>query len=184
VFLGPQRMHAHGRIGLRMMVPLWILSGLAILGGFVQVPTLLGGHALIRTLLVPVFGPIGDAQQSAALEVALLLVASCVPLAGIWLAWSRYRQGRYAAPPVDARSRFLRSGLRFDTFYDVVIVRPVLFVVRRNSNDFIDSVFTGIASLAQACNAGLRRTQTGRVRWYAGWLTAGSALALAIAVLS
>ena len=67
--------------------------------------------------------------------------------------------------------------------YNRLIVLPFLYIVRINRNDVVDAVYEGIALLSRLLHRQLRKTQTGRIRWYAGWLAAGSILTIAVAVL-
>jgi len=49
-----------------------------------------------------------------------------------------------------------------------------------NKADVIDSVYDGLARLATLCYRVLSMTETGRLRWYAAWIAAGSAVIVAI----
>ena len=182
VFYGEETTHPHGSTGWRIAVPLSVLSVLALIGGLMQMPPILGPVHLLSNLLQGVFGA-GPASQA---EIMPMAIASLAPIAGILLAW--YLYGRPRARPQHAldtpASRFFQSGWRLDRFYEVLITQPVFWLVRINSHDAIDSAFNGIADLARRSHAALSLTQTGGVRWYAGWLAAGSLAAITIAVLS
>ena len=180
VFLGEQRQHPHGVTGWRIGVPLGVLAVLAIIGGGLQTPALLGGIGIMPGILGRVFG---TGPHEAAVAVLPLLVASLVPLLGIALAW-RWYGGGLVARAETRFTRLLRSGWDFDLAYDRMIVRPLMWLVRVNSHDVIDSFYEGLGAWAQRAHGALSRSENGRVRWYAGWLAAGSLAALTIAVLS
>ena len=69
-----------------------------------------------------------------------------------------------------------------DWLYDKLFVQPILWFSRINKSDVIDAFYSAIASLARLFWAGLRTTETGRVRWYAAGLVLGSVIFLAIAL--
>jgi len=70
-----------------------------------------------------------------------------------------------------------------DQFYDRWLVRPVFLLARLNRHDLIDSIYTGLSRLAAFFYETLRRTETGRVRWYAAGLAAGTIFFLGWVVL-
>lgn len=61
-----------------------------------------------------------------------------------------------------------------DRFYERWLVRPVFLLSSVSLHDVIDSIYTGLARLATFFYETLRRTETGRVRWYAAGLAAGT----------
>ncbi len=67
-----------------------------------------------------------------------------------------------------------------DWLYERLFVRPVIWVARVDKGDFVDSLYTGIAGLTKLCYRGVRKTETGRIRWYAAGIAAGSIIFLAI----
>ena len=180
MFLGEERGHPHGVTGWRIGAPLAVLAALAIIGGALQTPSLLGGIAIMPGILGGVFG--ANAHE-APLAVLPLLVASLVPLVGIALAW-RWWGGGLTSRFETRFTDLLRNGWDFDRAYDRMIVQPLMWLVRVNRHDVIDSLYEGLGRLAGRAHAQLSLGENGRVRWYAGWLAAGSVAALAIAVLS
>jgi NADH-quinone oxidoreductase subunit L len=111
-------------------------------------------------------------------------LAGCIaPLAGMLLAWVLYRRGIFHAAQArapGALTRFLKSACGFDAVYDLLLVRPYLWLVRVLRGDPVDLVFVGLERLAIAAHRGLRATQNGRLRRYAGLLMAGSLATLAM----
>ncbi|MDD2876006.1 MAG: NADH-quinone oxidoreductase subunit L [Acidiphilium sp.] len=187
VFFGEAKTPVVGHYGIRIMLPLTVLSVLAIVGGFVETPNGLGGVRLFSHFLSSVFGHVPLAAS--ATETPLLVVASLVSLAGVALAWLLYLRPapRFVAwaqtQAVVAWRNFFLSGWGFDWFYDRLIVQPFLYLVRINHSDVIDDVFTGIADGCRGLHGLLKQTQTGRIRWYAAWLAAGSIVTIAVAVI-
>ncbi|MBI3304238.1 MAG: hypothetical protein HYZ72_19410 [Deltaproteobacteria bacterium] len=84
----------------------------------------------------------------------------------------------------DTLHRFWFTGWGFDWLYDTLFVQPFLWIARVNKNDFIDTVYNGTAWLSQLSHRLLRRTQTGRIRWYARVMAAGSVLIVALVLFS
>ena len=67
-----------------------------------------------------------------------------------------------------------------DWLYERVFVRPIIWMSRVNKNDFIDYIYSGIALVTELLFHGVRKTETGRIRWYAAGIAAGSIIFLAI----
>jgi len=187
VFFGPAQPEITGRYGWRILLPLTLLSGLALVGGCVETPSGLGGIPLFGRFMASVFGPTPIATGGA--ELLRLGLASFISLLGIGLAYLLYQRPapHFAAwaqsQTVSAVRGFLFSGWGFDRLYHTLIVRPFLAIVHGNRQDALDTPFLGIALLCRWLHQKLHATQTGRIRWYAGFLAAGSAVTIAIAVL-
>ena len=191
VFLGPAKTHVDHRPGTPMRVALVVLSALALVGGFVEIPGTLGGVDLFSRFLAPVLpGPPG-AHGDLAAELALQLLAAALALFGIYLAYRlfarrpRTTEAAYEVPLLTpGLRRFLHSGFGFDALYDLVFVRPYRFVARAGAADLLDAPFRGLAALLIAAHRAFTWTQSGKLRWYAGAIVAGAVLALLAGVLS
>jgi NADH-quinone oxidoreductase subunit L len=187
VFFGEAKTPVIGRYGARIVVPLVVLSVLALVGGLVETPNGLGGVTLFSRFMASVFGKTPLATGGTV--TLLLILASLVSLAGVTLAWMLYMRPapRFAAwaatPGIIAWRRFFLAGWDFDLVYDRLIVRPFLYLVRINRGDVVDDAYTGIAAVCRGLHRLLKRSQTGRIRWYAGWLAAGSILTIAVAII-
>jgi NADH-quinone oxidoreductase subunit L len=68
----------------------------------------------------------------------------------------------------------------FDWLYDRFFVQPFLWATQINKGDFVDAFYTGIARLTELVYRGLSLTETGRVRWYAAAIAAGSVIFIAL----
>jgi len=182
VFLGDLRSEPHGRTGSRIAIPLAVLAVLALVGGFMQIPRGLGmSVSLLSRTLSPVFGTgAGNGEVPGAGALGAMLVASLAPLAGLLLAWTS--RGEALVPAHWAT--FMRSGLGFDALYARLFVAPFDWLVHALRPDGFDLLFDRLAQAMIRLHGLLSLSQTGRVRWYAGWVAAGSLAALTIAVLS
>ncbi|HET7062269.1 MAG TPA: NADH-quinone oxidoreductase subunit L [Nitrosospira sp.] len=178
------------RTGLRMSVPMLILAALSIAGGWIETPPFLGNltlfsnfvrHALPATQFIH-----GD--ESGRTELILELLAISASLAGIFLAYllflryPAFLHGLMLMPALARLRKFWHYGWDFDRLYDVLFVRPYIWLARSNQGDVIDNVYSGVARLCLAFYRGLSATQTGLVRQYAAAIAAGSAAIVFIAI--
>jgi NADH-quinone oxidoreductase subunit L len=67
-----------------------------------------------------------------------------------------------------------------DWLYDRIFVRPTVWLAQAGKGDFMDGFYVGVGYLTQAGFGALRRTQSGRIRWYAAVITAGTILFIAV----
>ncbi len=184
VFFGPVQTEVSGSYGVRIVLPLVVLAIGSVLAGWLQTPDFLGGDQLVLTLLKPVVG-----VQKARSALALLVEASgyVIPLIGLTIAYALYRNGhwqRAATAQPSALRRLMQSGFGFDAVYDALLVRPFLALVHILRNDPVDLVVTLISATALGLHQGLRRSQVGQIRRYAGWLMAGSIATIAVLVFT
>jgi NADH-quinone oxidoreductase subunit L len=176
-FFGEEHTHVSGRYGWRIILPLMVLCALSLVGGLIELPPAFGHVTLLSNLLAPALPP---GREAASLTP--LLLASLVALLGIAVAAMLY--WRPSRPPAEtALWRFWHAAAGFDWLYDRLLVRPVLWAARVDRDDVIDNVYDGIAWVTQAAHREVRRTQSGRVRFYAAGLAIGSISLIAIALL-
>jgi NADH-quinone oxidoreductase subunit L len=119
-----------------MTVPLMILAGLSIVGGWIGWPGSLGGENRFERFLEPVLtgvitetGAIKIAHHGLAKEIFLMVFSLSIAGAGIWLAYQFYRTKRIAPELVAAKwARFydlLLHKYYVDELYDALIVNRV-----------------------------------------------------------
>ena len=113
------------RVMTLTLIPLAILG---IGGGFLNLPEYFGGGLLASFLNST------EATLSHSMELLLQGVASLVALAGIGLAWWRYGGARRslrlaeAEQPAHGLHAFLLAGWRVDALYDLLFVRPYVWL--------------------------------------------------------
>ena len=189
VFFGPLTTHVEQRPGARIYVALLVLAVLSIAGGWVELPQTLGHFTPFSDFMQTALPAPADAHVPVDTELALQIVTGIVVLVGIVLSyWLFVRSPRTAdaltATPTGATLyRWWLAGWGFDWLYDRLLVRPFVWVSRANKSDFIDAIYAGMARLAQLFHELLSETQTGRVRWYAASIAAGSLIIIALMVL-
>lgn len=171
--------HAHESRGV-MTWPLILLALLALFGGLLGLPPILGtGHALdgwLHPLFVALPGE-GEAAHglSAGLEWGLLGVSSLVALLGIGLAYWFY----VVTPQIPARLawrfkpvfKLLVNKYYVDDLYDALFVEPgkalARFCAQGIDVTVIDGIIDGGARLIARGGALLGRLQSGYIRHYA-----------------
>jgi len=189
IFYGEEKVKVSENPSMSLKVPLVILAVLSLFSGFVETPQTLGELSLftdfMRTAL-PAPSSSSAAQGSAGLS--LLVIASLVSLAGVWAAYLLFLRHRAfteavaLSGPGKILSRFWSSGWGFDWLYARAIVRPFLWIVRINRDDFIDLIYGGTAWYSGQTYRFLSFTQSGNVRWYAAVLAFGAVILLALVV--
>ncbi len=116
-----------------MTVPLMILAGLSIIGGWIGWPGSLGGENRFERFLEPVLsgvvtetGAVKIAHHAAAKEIFLMVASLSMAGAGIWLAYQFYRTKRIAPELVAGKWPKLYEMLfhkyYVDEIYDALVV--------------------------------------------------------------
>jgi NADH-quinone oxidoreductase subunit L len=188
--LTPEAKHHLHESPPSMTVPLTILATLSIIGGWVGLPLIEGGHRL-REWLAPSLGAVAPAAHAAVghavehhdpgLEITLMITSVLVALAGIGLAWLFYVRNPALPEKLGASARGLYRTLLnkwyVDEAYDYAIVRPLhgasQFLWRVWDNWIIDGTVNLVGATVSGTGALLRLFQTGYVGTYAFWLVIG-----------
>ncbi|MEX5214160.1 MAG: NADH-quinone oxidoreductase subunit L [Nitrospiraceae bacterium] len=189
VFFGDSKATVGSRPGWVIKLPLVALAGGALLVGFMQMPRTLGDVSLFGEFVGQVLPSI-ERTGSVTTELRLQILTMLVALFGLAAAYLLYL-GRPGLVDTlaetrwgGALSRWWFAGWGFDRLYDLLFVRPFLWLARTNKDDLIDQGYAGLVWLGRESYGALHRTQTGRVRWYAAVLAAGSIVIVAVMVLS
>jgi NADH-quinone oxidoreductase subunit L len=184
-FLGPNRTGESERGHLHeapwiMTGPLVVLGLLSLVGGALNLPHLVGGHAALERWLEPVMAGgtalVGLAMPEASTE--LTLVGGAVLVGAIGLLWGlRAVLARPALPAREAPedtglARVLNRKYFVDELYDTAVVRPIGWLSRvilwkGVDVGVVDGVgVNGVAWLSRLVGGGLRLLQTGQVGVY------------------
>lgn len=203
-FFGKSRMdpevekHAH-ESPWTMTAPLVILAVLSVAGGWVGIPSVLGGSNYFEHWLAPVFHPVaaagahgaaaagaaeGTVHHPAALEIGLMALSVAIALCGIGLAYFLYRV-RTGKPAKIAKAwptlyDVVYHKYYIDEFYEWAVIRRVVTfsnaLWQMFDALFIDGIVNGAADLVRAAGGRVRRLQGGVVGGYAFSLLAGVVL--------
>ena len=178
VFFGPLGIPVTKRPGYRMTIPLVVLAFLSVVGGYFREPLLGFLHSALPSTI--------EAHTGGLTEIRSETIAGLIFLIGLYFAYLFHLQKRnwadalVSGPVGRSLHQWWFADWGFDWIYDKVFVQPFVWASEINKSDFIDAFYTGVAWLAQWFYRGLSRTETGRVRWYAAGLAAGSVLFLAV----
>ncbi len=179
---------------LIMTLPLIVLGILSLIGGWVGIPVAMGGHNAIEHFLDPVFAS-AAAPAAAAGSSGLALTLAALSLAtvavGFFIAYFFY----YRKPSIaaDLARRFapiyslVYHKYWVDEIYGLCIITPLLVFSRIFLGGVVDTgIVQGTGSgLAASTRGGswiVRRIQSGNIRSYAGWLAAGAAAVIVLAL--
>jgi NADH-quinone oxidoreductase subunit L len=170
-----------------MTGPLVVLGALSAAGGLLNIPDLFGGTAWLHHWLEPVTGA-GAALRpephlAPATEWALVGIAVAVAGTGILGALRLLRPAALAparlAPPETGFAKVLRNKWYVDELYDLLFVRPLVWVSRevlwkRVDQGLVDGAgVDGAAAAARAVGVLGTRLQTGQVGVYVALFVVG-----------
>jgi NADH-quinone oxidoreductase subunit L len=169
-----------------MTIPLVVLAVLSAVGGFINVPEVLGGHHWLSQFLSPVLAYTNALSGEAlaldhATEYVLMAVSVGAALIAIAIAYVMYIS-RKAVPAADTEERAALSKLSYhkfyiDELYDAMITRPLdaisQFFFKVVDKLGIDGLVNGLGTGAKEASKGLRLIQTGNVGFYIFMMVVG-----------
>jgi NADH-quinone oxidoreductase subunit L len=164
-----------------MTIPLIILGILSGIGGFVGVPSSLGGGNAIEHWLEPVFEKANEeltlgGEPGKPVEIVLMVLSVAVAAAGIYVALSWYLKRKEVPERLSHRFARLYNLLLgkyyVDEVYDAAVVTPVVkgsekLLWRGIDVGVIDWCVNALASMFGLLSRGFRLVQTGVAQSYA-----------------
>jgi NADH-quinone oxidoreductase subunit L len=184
-FLGPNRTGEQERAHLHeapwiMTGPLVVLAVLSALGGALNLPHLVGGHAALERWLEPVMAPAHRfshlVMPEGSTEYLLVGAAVAIGVLGLWLGFRSTLAQRiptpHDAPPEVGFARVLNRKYYVDELYDALVVRPVewlsrVVLWRGVDQGLVDgAAVNGAAVVSRLLGGGLRLLQSGQVGIY------------------
>jgi NADH-quinone oxidoreductase subunit L len=184
-FLGPNRTGEQERAHLHeapwiMTGPLVVLGVLSAVGGALNLPHLVGGHAALERWLAPVMEPAAKfthlVMPEGSTEYLLVGAAVAIGVLGLWLGFRATLAQRiptaHDAPAETGFARVLNRKYYVDELYDALVVRPVEWLSRAVLWRGVDqrvvdgAAVNGAAVIARLLGGGLRLLQTGQVGVY------------------
>jgi NADH-quinone oxidoreductase subunit L len=188
-FLGKPKTAIGHKPRFSKKIPCVVLGVLSVVGGFVETPRFLGDAHYFTDYLHSALPAVGGAVPASMSELSSELWVTLAFVVGLVAAYYFYIRQPSAAEVLrrpalgDALHRFWHSDWGMDWLYDRVFVRPIMWFARVDKADAVDSIYDGIAAVSRGFYRGLRTTETGRVRWYAAGIVAGSVIFVAIVLL-
>lgn len=170
VFFGRVKTEPSAPAGARMVVPLVILCGLSVIGGWFHIP------------VDAVFPTIVDSHH----DQMIAIITPLVPILGVILAYFLYLRKSLDFSALLESSfgmnlrKFIFSHWAMDWLYDKVFVVPYTRIARWNQADAVDLAYEGIANITSIFHYLTSFTQTGQLRWYAFTMVAGLVFILGI----
>ncbi|HLP32048.1 MAG TPA: NADH-quinone oxidoreductase subunit L, partial [Bacteroidia bacterium] len=160
-----------------MTIPLMVLAGLSIVGGFMGVPEVLGGSHWLKEYLSPVFGISLSAEAahlSHTTEYILMAVAVALAVGMILYAKSLYVTKGVLPEQneidIKGYAKVLYHKYYIDELYDKFIVQPMSaisgFLYRFVEVKVVDGIVNGLGQLAMGVAQNLRLLQTGATGFY------------------
>jgi NADH-quinone oxidoreductase subunit L len=184
-FLGPNRTGEQERAHLHeapwiMTGPLVVLGALSAVGGVLNLPHFVGGHAALERWLEPVMEPARQfshlVMPEGSTEYLLVGAAVAIGVLGLWLGFRTTLAQRiptaHDAPPDTGFALVLNRKYYVDELYDALVVRPVewfsrVVLWRGVDQGVVDGAgVNGSAVVSRLLGGGLRLLQTGQVGVY------------------
>ena len=182
VFHGEEKTQAHKISGVSYWLPLAILLVLStFIGAGLQHPV---EHVLAGVLPEFVLNPAMAADKHFA-EFTAVGVALFGILVGVILFAFKYEAvKKLANTPFGAGvAHIWRNAWGFDALYNLVFVKPYLFIARLLGRDPVDNAWTVLPAVVKAGNSFSTKRQTGSLRGYAAAITLGAVILLMILIV-
>ncbi|GAA4303357.1 NADH-quinone oxidoreductase subunit L [Compostibacter hankyongensis] len=184
-----QRHHLH-ESPPAMTLPLIVLALLAIAGGWVGIPEVLGGHHGLSAFLAPVFAPSQPfiVRHEAAHRTELLLMAIATALVIIMILWALRLFNRYKddGKPFSGFARVLADKWYVDELYDAAVGRPLKSISgmldRVVEKAGIDGLVNGVGRSVRWGSRQVRMIQTGQVGFYIFAMVVGMVILLVVGI--
>jgi len=184
--LDPDKAHHVHESPPIMAVPLMVLAGLSIVGGWVGLPRWLLWGDVFKRFLAPIVerplpGRFGEPHVILDVErfsssMALSVIALAAGLIGIFLAWMLYIQRPELPERFAERLRAVRELLwrkyYIDELYDHLVSRPLFWASSNLLNqgidhNVIDGFVDGTGATVEGSGEAARKIETGNVQHYA-----------------
>jgi NADH-quinone oxidoreductase subunit L len=179
--------HAPHESGWQMTLPLWILAALAVVGGFMGLPEVIGHlfHADLHVLGSYLSNSVTNRAivLNEAVEWGLIALSIGIAVTGVLVARKMYSTQAIAADAKLEKSlgklyTWMQGKFYFDELYDFLLVRPYERISRgllqATDTYFIDGLVNFSGFLTNTLGAGLRRLQTGLLSSYLFFVTLGA----------
>ena len=185
-FFGTEKTHVSHHAGKLMTIPLVVLAILSTIGGFIEVPHNFAHIQLFSGFLAPVLPELNlkEGIESAEFLVQGITAVACV--AGLYLGYFFYVQNPAMLENIKSSVRdsyeFAHKGFGFDALYDLVLIKPFVWLANVNKGDVVDKFYDGIVSFTNIFHRIFAWTQSGIMRWYMMGIVIGTILVVTISL--
>lgn len=184
VFYGETKTLPSIKLGKLITIPLIILAALSLIGGFIELPHNFADIHLFSNLINSVL-PVTVLKSHTSSETLFQIYSSLISLSGIVLAYILYYKRSAIAEKFNNSiiSKFFYNGWGFDLLYNILFVKPIVFLSEIDKKDFIDWFYNVTVKGVSSINGFISLTQNGKLRWYVMALTIGIILILTIILI-
>lgn len=182
-FFGETKTQPIRQPGKMMAIPLISLAILSLVAGFIQLPESMGNIHLFSDLLDSVLPGVKLVNENDS-EVLFQVMASLISLSGIYIAYLLYFRKSALADSFNKSwiNHFFYQGWGFDRIYDLLFVKPIVWLAEIDKNDFMDLTSRGIGRMTYLLHDSLSLLQNGKLRWYVMSLALGIVFILTIMI--
>jgi NADH-quinone oxidoreductase subunit L len=168
-----------------MTIPLVLLAIGAALAGYLNLPPFMGGSERFSQLLGKVLPPAVSSGGESSGQLAFSAIAGAIAISGLALAWLFTLRSPGLAQRLAERCpafyMLLRRKFYLDELYDYALRRPLLWFARTVCDEGIEETAieggteTGVTAIRFVARK-LRHVNSGNLRSYSSWISAGGAL--------
>ncbi|HEY9166302.1 MAG TPA: NADH-quinone oxidoreductase subunit L [Candidatus Kryptonia bacterium] len=180
-----------------MLIPLWVLGIMSVVGGWIGIPSVLGGGETFDKFLEPVFDNAQAKMPSLfflehSTEFVLMLISVLLAVGGVYLAYIAYLK----KPAVSTRLKkmagdfyeIILNKYYIDEIYSAIFVKPLVYLSEKYlwrgvDEMVIDGSVNGTGKLVRLVGRLSRRIQTGLVQTYATIFVVGIILIVGFLIL-
>ncbi len=163
-----QKHHLH-ESPVAITLPLLILAILSVIGGFINVPAVLGGGSQMHHFLSPVLIKEKGIELNHSTEFMLMGVSAAVSVIAILIALFKYSKKPELGEP-QGLGKVLANKWYIDELYDAVVVNPLAalgsFFKNVIEKSGVDGLVNGVGTFIQYSSRRLRLVQNGKVGTY------------------
>ncbi|MHB1921051.1 MAG: NADH-quinone oxidoreductase subunit L [Chitinophagaceae bacterium] len=167
-----------------MVIPLIILGIFSLIGGWINIPSSLGGRSFLAAYLAPIFATSRALAMpnflSHSTEITLMGVSTILVLLTIFWAWRTFRNYQESAQNPAGVTKWLEHKWYVDEFYQEVITQPLnrlsKFLGNVVEKSGIDGLVNGVGKGVKWSSQQIRFLQTGQVGFYIFAMVVGSIL--------
>jgi NADH-quinone oxidoreductase subunit L len=160
-----------------MTIPLIVLAALSIVGGFIGIPEVLGGHHFLEEFLNPVFENSSFRlvhHLSHSTEYILMGVAVAVMAVALYYAYITYVKNK-TLPAAEGEElkpmhKLVYNKYWIDELYETIITKPLNMLSeafhKLVDNQIVDGIVNGVGSAVTWMSGTIRLAQTGNIGFY------------------